>query len=242
MSGGTKVAIVTGASQGLGRVIAGVLAGRGVDLVVGARDARQLGEVSEALAVGGARIVPVAGAVEDPDVRRRLVDAALALGGIDLLVNNASALGPIRPLREFDVAGFKELVMVNVSAPLALMQLATPHIAARHGLIVNITSDAAAGAYPGWGPYGATKAALELISRTWAAEEAPTGVHTVVVDPGDMRTAMHQAAFPGEDISDRPLPDVTVPFWNWLFEQPPSDLNGQRFAAQTRDARWLQPA
>ena len=115
-----------------------------------------------------------------------------------------------------------------------------PLLAERHGLIVNITSDAAQGAYPGWGPYGASKAALELLTRTLAAELRERGVSAVIVDPGDMRTRMHQEAFPLDDISDRPLPDVTVPFWNWLFDQVPATVSGERFAAQQEDARWLQ--
>jgi NAD(P)-dependent dehydrogenase (short-subunit alcohol dehydrogenase family) len=104
---------------------------------------------------------------------------------------------------------------------------------------VNITSDAATAAYPGWGPYGATKAALELLTRTLASELRGRGVSAVLVDPGDMRTRMHQEAFPGQDISDRPLPEVTVPFWNWLLDQDPRTVSGERFAAQHEDARWL---
>jgi NAD(P)-dependent dehydrogenase (short-subunit alcohol dehydrogenase family) len=109
---------------------------------------------------------------------------------------------------------------------------------------VNITSDAANAAYPGWGPYGASKAALELLTRTLAQELTGTPVSAVLVDPGDMRTGMHQDAFPGEDISDRPLPDVTVPFWRWLFEQDPERVRGQRLVAQQKEhAPWqLQPA
>ena len=122
---------------------------------------------------------------------------------------------------------FGRLFPVNVGAPMVLTQLAVPLLAERRGLIVNITSDAATAAYPGWGPYGATKAALELLTRTLAAELRDRGVSAVLVDPGDMRTRMHQEAFPGEDISDRPLPEVTVPFWNWLFGQAPQT----RFAA-----------
>jgi NAD(P)-dependent dehydrogenase (short-subunit alcohol dehydrogenase family) len=125
---------------------------------------------------------------------------------------------------------------------MALIQVAMPLLARRRGLIVNITSDAAVAAYPGWGPYGASKAALELLTRTLAAELRDQGVSAVLVDPGDMRTRMHQDAFPGEDISDRPLPVVTIPFWRWLFDQDPESLRGQRLAAQQEDARWLQQA
>jgi NAD(P)-dependent dehydrogenase (short-subunit alcohol dehydrogenase family) len=125
---------------------------------------------------------------------------------------------------------------------MALIQLALPLLAARRGLVVNITSDAATAGYPGWGPYGATKAALELLTRTLAKELGEHGVSAILVDPGDMRTRMHQEAFPGEDISDRRLPEVTVPFWHWLFEQDPESIRGERFSAQQEDARWLQQA
>jgi NAD(P)-dependent dehydrogenase (short-subunit alcohol dehydrogenase family) len=129
---------------------------------------------------------------------------------------------------------------VNTGAPIALIQLAVPLLAERRGLVVNITSDAAHGAYVGWGPYGASKAALELLTRTLAAELRDRGVSAVIVDPGDMRTRMYQEAFPLEDISDRPLPAVTAPFWRWLFEQAPAEVSGERFAAQTENPRWLQ--
>jgi len=175
-------------------------------------------------------------------VRARLVDAARTLGGLNLVVNNASEPGGIGPLAEFDVPSFGRIFPVNVGAPLALIQQAVPLLAERRGLIVNITSDAAHGAYAGWGPYGASKAALELLTRTLATELLDRGVSAVLVDPGDMRTRMHQEAFPHDDISDRPLPEVTAPFWKWLLDQAPEDIRGQRFAAQQEDARWLQQA
>ena len=240
MNTSTRVAIITGASRGLGEVIARVLAERGYDLVVGARNPGPLQEVVASLGQKGARVVPVIGDVTDASVRTRLVSAAGELGGLDVLVNNASELGVIGPLLEFDVQRFGRVFPVNAGAPIALIQLAVPLLAERHGLIVNITSDAAQGAYPGWGPYGASKAALELLTRTLATELRDRGVSAVSVDPGDMRTRMHQQAFPLEDISDRPLPEVTVPFWTWLFDQRPTDITGERFAAQREDARWLQ--
>ena len=148
----------------------------------------------------------------------------------------------IGPLATFDVPRFGRVFPVNVGAPMALIQLALPLLAERRGLIVNITSDAASGAYPGWGPYGASKAALELLTRTLASELREQGVSAVLVDPGDMRTRMHQEAFPGEDISDRPLPEVTVPFWNWLFDQDPEPSAASGSPRSTEDARWLQQA
>ena len=238
MNASNRVAIVTGASRGLGEVIARVLAERGYDLVVNARNAGPLQEVAESLGTHGSRVAPVAGDVTEASVRARLVAAARELGGLDVLVNNASELGAIGPLMDFDVQRFGRVFPVNAGAPIALVQLAVPLLADRRGLIVNITSDAARGGYPGWGPYGASKAALELLTRTLAAELRDRGVSSVIVDPGDMRTRMHQQAYPLDDISDRPLPDVTLPFWHWLFDQNPEDVRGERFVAQQEDARW----
>jgi NAD(P)-dependent dehydrogenase (short-subunit alcohol dehydrogenase family) len=242
MSASQRVAIVTGASRGLGEVIARVLAERGYDLVVGARNRDPLQSVATSIGRKGVRVTPVAGDITDPAVRARLLSAARELGGLDVLVNNASELGTIGPLTEFDVTRLGRVFPVNAGAPIALIQLAVPLLSERRGLIVNITSDAARAAYPGWGPYGASKAALELLTRTLAAELRDRGVSAVIVDPGDMRTRMHQEAFPNEDISDRPLPEVTAPFWNWLFDQPPAAVSGERFEAQREDARWLQQA
>ena len=239
MSAPHRVAIVTGASRGLGAVIARVLAMRGYDLVIAARTAGPLREAAASYARYGARVVAVDGDITDAAMRSKLVDDARELGGLDVLVNNASELGTIGPLLDFDVQRFGRVFAVNAGAPVALIQLAVPLLSERHGLIVNITSDAATGAYPGWGPYGASKAALELLTRTLAAELRDIGVSAVIVDPGDMRTAMHQRAYPLEDISDRPLPDVTEPFWRWLFDQNPSEISGGRFLAQQEDARWL---
>jgi NAD(P)-dependent dehydrogenase (short-subunit alcohol dehydrogenase family) len=223
-------------------VIARVLGSRGYGLVIGGRDPDALGAAAEELSRQAPAVLTVAGDVTDAAVRTELIDGARQLGGLNVLVNNASELGGIGPLLAFDVPRFGRLFPVNVGAPLVLIQMAVPLLAERAGLIVNITSDAATAAYPGWGPYGATKAALELLTRTLATELGEHGVSAVLVDPGDMRTRMHQQAFPGEDISDRPLPEITVPFWNWLFDQDAESTRGQRFAAQQEDARWLQRA
>ena len=238
----TRIALVTGGSRGLGLVIARVLGSRGYKLVIGGRDREALAGAAGELSRYAPAVLQVTGDVTDAAVRARLIDAARQLGGLNVLVNNASELGAIGPLQAFDVPRFGRIFPVNVGAPMALMQLALPLLVERRGLIVNITSDAATAAYPGWGPYGASKAALELLTRTFAAELGDQGVSAILVDPGDMRTRMHQEAFPGEDISDRPLPEVTVPFWNWLFDQDPNAIRGQRFAAQQEDARWLQQA
>jgi NAD(P)-dependent dehydrogenase (short-subunit alcohol dehydrogenase family) len=241
MNESRRIALVTGANRGLGLVIARVLARRGYALVVGGRDREALDRAAAELSSYAPVVAPIAGDITDQSVRTELIDAANRLGGLDVLVNNASELGGIGPLTTFDVPRFGGLFPVNVGAPMVLMQLSLPLLRARRGLIVNITSDAATAAYPGWGPYGATKAALELLTRTLATELRDQGVSAVLVDPGDLRTRMHQQAFPGEDISDRPLPEVTEPFWNWLFDQDPDAIRGQRFAAQ-QERSWLQPA
>jgi NAD(P)-dependent dehydrogenase (short-subunit alcohol dehydrogenase family) len=238
----TRIALITGASRGLGLVIARVLASRGFGLVIGGRDRDALAAAAAELSDRSPAVLTVAGDITDPVVRASLIDGAERLGGLNVLVNNASELGGIGPLLAFDVSRFGRLFPVNVGAPMVLIQLAVPLLAERRGLIVNVTSDAATAAYPGWGPYGATKAALELLTRTLASELRERLVSAVLVDPGDMRTRMHQEAFPGQDISDRPLPEATVPFWTWLFDRGPDEINGQRFAAQQEDARWLQPA
>lgn len=227
-----RVALVTGASRGLGLVIAHALAARGAHLVIGARGQHALDRAREELLQHGAEVVAIPGDVTDASARVRWVDAARGYGGLDVLVNNASILGGVGSLAGLDVPRFERVLAANTIAPIALTQLALSLLAARHGLVVNITSDAAQGAYPGWGGYGASKAALELMTRTLAEEIRDQGVSAMLVDPGDLRTQMHQEAFPNEDISDRPLPEVTRPFWDWLFEQDAAALRGRRFAAQ----------
>ena len=241
MNESTRVGLVTGANRGLGLVIARVLARRGYGLVIGGRDRKALDDAAAELSSYAPVVAPIAGDITDQSVRAELIEAADRLGGLNVLVNNASELGVVGPLMDFDVPRFGRLFPVNVGAPMVLTQLALPLLTTRRGLIVNITSDAATAAYPGWGPYAATKAALELLTRTLAVELRERGVSAVLVDPGDMRTRMHQEAFPGADISDRPLPEITEPFWKWLFDQDPEAIRGQRFAAQ-QDNTWLQPA
>jgi len=201
------VAILTGASKGLGRVLARSLADRGWSLVIDARDPAALGAAAADLP--GAVAIP--GDVADPGHRAELIAAAERLGGIDLLVNNASTLGasPLPRLDALPLDTYRRTLEVNVVAPLALVQAALPSLRTRGGRIVNITSDAGVEGYEAWGGYGSSKAALEQLSNVLAAEE--TGVRVYWVDPGDMRTEMHQAAFPGEDISDRPPPGDSVP-------------------------------
>ena len=227
-----RVALITGASRGLGASLAEFLARQGYGLITTARGREPLERAALALQGRGGEVVAIAGDVADDEHRRRLVAAAESLGRLDLLVNNASTLGatPLPGLADYPLDDLENVFVVNVLAPLALTQLAPPLLTASKGLIVNLSSDAAVGGYPGWGGYGASKAALDLITRTLADELRGVGV--VAVDPGDMRTEMHQLAFPGEDISDRPLPDVTLPFWAWLLGQDPMAVSGRRFLAQ----------
>jgi len=196
--------IVTGASRGLGLALTAALSERGWRLVVDARDGEALGRA----VAGLPGVVGLAGDVADPEHRRRLVEAAD--GPIDLLVNNASTLGPtpLRELGRYPLEELRRVFEVNVLAPLALAQLVLPHLS-DGGRIVNLTSDAAVEAYETWGGYGSSKAALAQLTAILAAENPRLRVYAV--DPGDMRTQMQQDAFPGEDISDRPRPEESVP-------------------------------
>jgi NAD(P)-dependent dehydrogenase (short-subunit alcohol dehydrogenase family) len=209
-----SVAVITGASQGLGEALAGALTRRGWDVVIDARSAADLCAAADRMKVGSTtgRVITIPGDVAHPDHRRQIVDAAQRLGGIDLLVNNASTLGPspLHSLSEHPLDVLRHVYDVNVVAPIALIQLALPVLrAASRPRILNVTSDASVEAYEGWGGYGSSKAALDHASAVLGAEEPD--VRIWVVDPGDMRTRMHQEAFPGEDISDRPLPESVVP-------------------------------
>jgi NAD(P)-dependent dehydrogenase (short-subunit alcohol dehydrogenase family) len=232
------VGMITGASRGLGATLAAFLAAQNYDLVLTARGADTLKRTAKAVRHYGGRIIALAGDVADPEHRIKLAKAAEEFGGLDLLVNNASELGPtpLPRLAEYPLDALRGVLDTNVVAPLGLIQAALPLLERRSGLVINISSDAAVGGYPRWGGYGAGKAALDLVSLTLAHELKDCGVGVVSVDPGDMRTAMHQAAFPGEDISDRPLPEVTLPFWAWLLGQERLHVTGRRFAAQSD--RW----
>jgi NAD(P)-dependent dehydrogenase (short-subunit alcohol dehydrogenase family) len=213
------VAIITGASRGLGLAIATGLAAAGWRLILDARDGPALSAAVEGLP----GVLALPGDVTDPGHRAALVAAADRLGGLDLLVNNAGILGPSPqpPLAGYPLDALRDVYEVNVVAPLALTQLALPALRTRAGAVANITSDAAVEPYPGWGGYGSAKAAVEQLSRILAAEEP--AVRVWWVDPGDLRTRMHQEAFPGEDISDRPHPETVVPaFLRLVAEAPPS--------------------
>jgi NAD(P)-dependent dehydrogenase (short-subunit alcohol dehydrogenase family) len=219
------LAIITGSSRGLGLALARALAQRDWALVIDARDpnaleraARELGRITE--------VVAVPGDVSDDWHRGALLDAAG--DHVDLLVNNASLLGPSPqpPLGRYPLEVLERVYQVNVLAPLALTQLVLPRMP-DGGAIVNVSSDAAIEPYAGWGGYGSSKAALEQLSAILAAEQPSVRVYTV--DPGDMRTRMHQEAFPGEDISDRPPPEESVPGLLALIE---GDLPSGRYRAR----------
>jgi NAD(P)-dependent dehydrogenase (short-subunit alcohol dehydrogenase family) len=219
------VALLTGASRGLGLALARALAERGWRLVVDARDPGPL-EAARADLPERTGVVALAGDVADPAHRRALVAAAGER--LDALVNNASLLGPSpQPaLADYPLDVLERVLRVNALAPLALVQLALP-LLPPGGRIVNVTSDAAVEAYEGWGGYGAAKAALEQLTRVLAAEHP--GLRVYAVDPGDMNTRMHQEAFPGEDISDRPPPEASVPGLLALLE---GDVPGGRHLAR----------
>jgi NAD(P)-dependent dehydrogenase (short-subunit alcohol dehydrogenase family) len=201
------IAIVTGASRGLGLALAERLADRGWRLVIDARDGVALEQAADGLR-RRTEVVAVAGDVADPQHRRALVEAADR--PVDLLVNNASTLGPspLPPLARYPLDELEQVFRTNALAPLALMQEALPRLA-EGARIVNVTSDAAREPYEGWGGYGSSKAALEQLTAVFAAEQP--GLRVYAVDPGDMNTRMQQDAFPGEDVSDRPSPAESVP-------------------------------
>jgi len=223
----TRTILITGASRGLGLALARQLARDGWTLLIDARGAQAL-EAARAELATQTQVVAIAGDVTDAAHRATLAAAAEQLGGLDALVNNASMLGPSpQPeLLDYPLGVLEQVYRTNVIAPLALTQAlrSTLKPGAR---ILNITSDAGVEQYTGWGGYGSSKAALEQLSNILAAENEAWRVYWV--DPGDMRTEMHQQAFPGEDISDRPLPETSVP---GLLVLLTGDLSSGRYAAR----------
>ncbi|HLI68383.1 MAG TPA: SDR family oxidoreductase [Ktedonobacteraceae bacterium] len=225
-----STALITGASRGLGLALARELARRGWNLLIDARGVQALNQALAELSAlaGDNTIIAIPGDVTDLAHRAELVTAAHDLGGLDALVNNASLLGPSpQPLLlDYPLDVLEQVYRANVFAPLALTQAMRGELKPR-ACIINVTSDAAVEAYEGWGGYGSSKAALEQLSHILAAENPSWRVYRV--DPGDMRTQMHQEAFPGEDISDRPLPEVSVP---GLFALITGNLPSGRYAAR----------
>jgi NAD(P)-dependent dehydrogenase (short-subunit alcohol dehydrogenase family) len=214
------VALITGASLGLGRALATELTRRGWSVVVDGRRADLLDDLVAGLGAGHVTAVP--GDVSDPAHRAALLAAVQRNGRLDLLVNNASRLGPspLPNLRDYPLDQLAAVFQIDVLAPIALIQLHHRLLVASAGTVVNITSDAAVEAYEGWGGYGSAKAALDQASAVLAVEEPAISVYAF--DPGDMRTEMHQQAFPGEDISDRPDPQSVVPALLALVERRPA--------------------
>jgi NAD(P)-dependent dehydrogenase (short-subunit alcohol dehydrogenase family) len=236
------VALITGAGRGLGRVLATLLAGQSYEIVITSRTEEELQDVAASLRAMGAKVSAIPGNVNDPDHRTWLLRETNQMGGVSLLINNASDLGetPRSELAKASLDRFRATLETNLVSPLALIQEALPQLQRTHGLVVNITSDAGQAGYERWGIYGSSKAALDLVSKTLAAELKPLGISVVTVDPGDMRTSMHQDAFPNEDISDRPMPEITLPFWAWLINQDPNNVSGMRYQAQ--GTLWEIPA
>ena len=215
-----SVAIVTGASRGFGKAVTAALLHRGWAVVGDARRASELKTTARQLNSTGLTALP--GDITDASHRHALVAAATKAGPLRLLVNNASRLGPSpQPaLADYPPTELWAVYQTNLFAPLALIQAALPALTATGGVIVNVTSDAAVEPYPGWGGYGSSKAALDQLSAVLAAEAPAVGVYAF--DPGDMRTEMHQAAFPGEDISDRAEPEAKVPALLRLLDTRPA--------------------
>lgn len=206
------VALLTGASKGLGGALAVELASRGLKLILTARGEDALQRVARELSVS-TEVVALPGDVAELEHAHALIAAAERFGRLDLLVNNASTLGrsPMPALAQLSPAVFDRIFKTNVFAPLHLIQHGFELLRASRGTIVNVSSDAGVNAYPGWGGYGASKAALEHVSRTLAAEIEGTGVTVMVVDPGDMNTEMHRDAEPGVDLSGLPSPEAIAP-------------------------------
>lgn len=213
----SKTALITGASRGLGLAIAKKLAEKGWNLIIDARGSDAL-ERSRKVLAKKSSVVAISGDITDPLHRQELSKAVTKAGGLDLLVNNASTLGlsPQPELLKFPVHVLEQVYRTNVFAPLALIQ-AVQNEFKPGATVINISSDAGKEAYPGWGGYGSSKAALDHLSAILAVENPDLRVYWV--DPGDMRTQMHQEAFPCEDISDRPLPEESVPGLLALFEK-----------------------
>jgi NAD(P)-dependent dehydrogenase (short-subunit alcohol dehydrogenase family) len=208
------VVLITGASRGLGAALAREWARRGAGLLLTARTPEPLTAIAKELSAQTDVLADAIDATDDVRMREFVRNGIATFGHIDVLVNNASVLGgsPMPALEQLTQAAFFEVMDVNVRAPLAIAQRVLPHMRARGtGAIVNVTSDAAVNAYPGWGGYGTSKAALEQLSRILAAELDGSGVSVLVLDPGNMNTQMHQDAEPGEDLSGLPLPESVAP-------------------------------
>ncbi|MGB3187215.1 MAG: SDR family oxidoreductase [Ornithinimicrobium sp.] len=215
-------ALITGGSAGLGYALATALAKRGWHLILDARGAERLSDAAQSLG-RHTTVEARVGSVADAAHRSELVDAAYRAGRLDLLVNNASELGasPQPVIADLTEAMFSAVIATNATAPLQLMRNLGDVLSTTEGAVINLSSDAAVEHYPGWGAYGASKAALDHLTGTLSAEHPD--IDCYAFDPGDMRTALHQAAFPDEDISDRPAPEAVIPaLLSLLDTRPPS--------------------
>jgi NAD(P)-dependent dehydrogenase (short-subunit alcohol dehydrogenase family) len=216
-------ALITGASAGLGRALAGELATLGWRLILTARGRQRLDRAAAELPHHPTSVTTIAGDVADPGHRARLVARVTEIGRLDLLVNNASTLGPtpLRPLAGLSPTDLSTILAVNAVAPFALTVALLPALTAAHGVVLDISSDAGVEHYPDWGGYGASKAALDHLTLTLGVENLDIACYAI--DPGDMRTDMQQAAFPGEDISDRKPPAAVIPaLLSLITARPPS--------------------
>ncbi len=236
MKNTNKTALITGASRGLGFELANALADQGWNLIINGRNAKKLLAAQQHLAKK-TKVEAISGDVIDEIHLLQFPDRLASFNGIDLVVNNASTLGasPLPKLLDFPIERIHTVFHTNVIAPLSLLQKISPFIN-EEAVIINVSSDAAIHAYEGWGGYGSSKAALDHLTQTLAKENPQW--HIYAVDPGDMQTTMHQEAFPGEDISDRPLPEKTVAGFLFLVEKK---IESGRYISAELIAKHLAP-
>jgi NAD(P)-dependent dehydrogenase (short-subunit alcohol dehydrogenase family) len=240
-----KVCLITGASRGLGRALALEFTRRGAGIVINSRQAsaESLAETERQIATLGAKVLKVTADVSRrPDIERLAGEALERFGRVDVLINNASALGPtpMPYLIDYPIADFEQVIKTNVTGPFMLTRALVGQMLARgSGSIINVSSDAGVIGYPTWGAYGVSKAALDQLTRTWAAELEGSGVRANSVDPGDMNTAMKRASEPEGDASQWADPATVTPVFLYLASSESAGVNGQRFNAQefVRDRR-----
>jgi NAD(P)-dependent dehydrogenase (short-subunit alcohol dehydrogenase family) len=236
-----KVVVITGSSKGLGLALAHAFGEAGAKVVLNARGADALEAARAAVAASGAEALAVQADAAKPAGAARLVEAAIErFGRIDVLINNAGILGPSpRPnLADLTAEDLAEIFQANVIGPVLVTQAALPHLLAQGGgAVLMVTSDAGQTGYPGWGGYGASKAALERLSESWAAELEGTGVRVNAINPGDLNTQMQQDAYPSEDVSDRLDPASVTGAFLWLASDEAAGVTGRRF-----DAPDFEPA